>query len=445
MDRFTRNDLRIIANRLERVLSSSRVRIEQFVNDGNEEEQVWSFIRVLPSSESEIMQIVQMARTQGWRMTPSGGGAMGSYGNIPRQRPVIVLDTHNLQNIIHYAPEDMLITVEAGMTLHKLQHILAQEGQMLALDPVCDEETTTIGAIVATAKSGPYRAHYGTLRDMVTGLRVVLGDGTAVKMGSHVVKNVAGYDLSKLFIGSLGTLGIITQCTLKVKPIPRYRELCALPGTLNEIISWQRAIMDSSLIPACFELMGEIPLLPGSTATSSPWTLIIGSDENEASARFQRDTLYQLAGQSLQVIGPLEVDDFWREYRRILGAASIVLRLQTQPAHIASLASNIQHQLKADHDITSHISVTLPEGIGRLFLKTEHVDEAKRALTRLRQWVQSQQGTLVIEKAPLAVRHGIEVFYSPRLQDGALELMQLVKDQYDPQHLFNPGIFVGGI
>ncbi|WP_171822625.1 FAD-binding oxidoreductase [Sulfobacillus thermosulfidooxidans] len=435
----------MIANRLERFLSSSHIRIEEFVVDGTEEEQAWSFIRVLPSSESEIVQIVQMARTQGWKIAPSGGGSMWSYGNIPRERPVIVLDTQYLQNVIHYSPADMLITVEAGMTLRKLQHILAQEGQMLALDPVCNEEATTIGAIVATAKSGPYRAHYGTLRDMVTGLRVVLGDGNAVKTGSRVVKNVAGYDLSKLFIGSLGTLGIITQCTLKVKPIPRYRELCALSGTLNEVISWQRAIMDSSLIPACFELMGEIAPLSGKVTKASLWTLIIGSDENEASARFQRDKLHQLTGRSWQVIGPLEVEDFWRDYRRILGAANIVLRLQAQPTHIASLASDIQHQLKAEHNIPSQVSLTLPEGIGRLYLNTDQVDEAKRAMTRLSQYVQSQHGALVIEKAPPALRQGVEVFNSPRLQDGALELMHLLKDQYDPQHLFNPGIFVGGI
>src|SRR5262249_2326890 len=151
---------------------------------------------------------------QGLKVLVRGGGTQLRLGNVPKGGDIL-LSLERMNHIIAHAPHDMTVTVQAGMPLSTLQHHLGGARQWLALDPMLDDAATgaTIGGIIATNATGARRLRYGGVRDQIIGVRTVLADGTIAKGGGQVVKNVAGYDLPKLFTGSLGTLGVITAAT----------------------------------------------------------------------------------------------------------------------------------------------------------------------------------------------------------------------------------------
>ena len=171
---------------------------------------------VRPGSVAEIGDLVRRAAAEGQALYPLGGRTLLDIG-LPPTRPGLGVDLRGLSQIIDYPARDMTITVQAGITLAELQALLATENQRLPIDVPRPEQATLGGALAANA-SGPRRLGFGTLRDYVIGISTVNDEGQEVKAGGRVVKNVAGYDLCKLHIGALGTLGIISQVTLKLRP-----------------------------------------------------------------------------------------------------------------------------------------------------------------------------------------------------------------------------------
>ena len=179
-----------------------------------------------PTTSAEVGEIVRSAASRGLAVFPFGGSTMLDLG-LPPDRPGIAIGTKGLDRIIDYPARDMTISVEAGITIEKLQAQLRTENQRLAVDIPLPHLATLGGAIAANA-SGPRRYGLGTLRDYIIGIHAVNDEGHEIKGGGRVVKNVAGYDLMKLFTGSLGTLGIITRATLKLKPIPEASALLCM-------------------------------------------------------------------------------------------------------------------------------------------------------------------------------------------------------------------------
>ena len=163
----------------------------------------------------------------GHAIYPQGGRTALDYGGVPR-RPGVAIDTTGINRLIDYPFADMTITVEAGMTLSALRAILAEQGQRVLVDAP-DPDQATLGGIYATNASGPRRYAAGRPRDQIIGVSFVTSEGVVVKGGGRVVKNVAGYDFPKLLTGSMGTLGIITQLTLKVRPIPEASAIAWVP------------------------------------------------------------------------------------------------------------------------------------------------------------------------------------------------------------------------
>ncbi|MDQ6660866.1 MAG: FAD-binding oxidoreductase, partial [Chloroflexota bacterium] len=174
-------------------------------------------IVVEPGNEEEVSAVLAFADQEGLKVLVRGGGTQLGIGFPPRGGDIL-LSTLRLNQLVEHAPHDMTATVQAGLRLSDLQATLANTRQWLALDPA-PGSAATIGGIMATNASGPRRLHYGGVRDQIIGIRVVLPDGTIAKGGGKVVKNVAGYDLSKLFTGSLGTLGVIVAATFRLYPI----------------------------------------------------------------------------------------------------------------------------------------------------------------------------------------------------------------------------------
>ncbi|OYV80387.1 MAG: hypothetical protein B7Z73_19035, partial [Planctomycetia bacterium 21-64-5] len=171
---------------------------------------------VEPATQSELVEQVRAAFGSDTPLYPIGGGTSLGYGVPPKQKGLGVRLT-GLNRIVDYPARDMTITVEAGITMSVLAAELAREGQRLPVD-AAQSDRATLGGLIATNFSGPRRYGYGTLRDYVIGISAVDGRGTPFKAGGRVVKNVAGYDLCKLLTGSLGTLAVISQVTLKVRP-----------------------------------------------------------------------------------------------------------------------------------------------------------------------------------------------------------------------------------
>src|SRR5688500_7991157 len=176
-------------------------------------------LRCEPTSADELAAVVRLANEQKAGVLPRGGGTRMHLGYPPRSADLL-LSTRGLNRIVEYEPADLTVTVEAGIGLAELQSRLGQHGQLLALDPP-SAANATIGGIVASNASGPLRLRYGSARDLVIGTRVANADGTLTKAGGRVVKNVAGYDLNKLYTGSLGTVGVIVELSFKLHPLPQ--------------------------------------------------------------------------------------------------------------------------------------------------------------------------------------------------------------------------------
>src|SRR5215472_3526133 len=199
-----------------------------------------------PGTEAELANALQLANEAGAAVVPRGGGTKLGWGNPPA-RADVVLATARLDRVLEHAWADLTVTVEAGCTIRTLQQTLAQHGQRLALDPLWPEKAT-VGGILSTNDSGALRLRFGSLRDLIIGVKIALPDGTLARSGGKVVKNVAGYDLPKLVTGALGTLGVITCATFRLHPLPRHtRSFSISPANLEETQKLVLAIQDSKL------------------------------------------------------------------------------------------------------------------------------------------------------------------------------------------------------
>jgi len=211
---------------------------------------------VEPANEEEVAAVLAFANTEGLHVLVRGGGTQLALG-FPPTGGDILLSTARLNGIVEHVPHDLVVTAQAGLRLTELQATLAKSKQWLALDPTLPIEAT-IGGIVATNATGPRRLRYGGVRDQIIGVRVVLADGTIAKGGGKVVKNVAGYDLPKLFTGALGTLGVIVAATFRLYPLPvTSRTVQIITSTLAPLGDLAVRILGSTLVPTVIDIQGD--------------------------------------------------------------------------------------------------------------------------------------------------------------------------------------------
>src|SRR2546422_2491144 len=218
-----------LANRLEGALGSAVQRdpatLRAHVVDG-----LVPHIRCAPQDTSQLSAALRICGESGAAVIPWGGGTAMHWGNPPTHADVVVSLEH-LNRLVEHDDANLTATVQAGMCVAPLQDLLAARGQFLAIDPP-DPPHATIGGTVAANINGPRRLAYGGVRDLVIGMKMVLASGEQIKAGGKVVKNVAGYDMCKLFVGSLGTLGVITEVTFKMAPLPETFRTIVAPGAL---------------------------------------------------------------------------------------------------------------------------------------------------------------------------------------------------------------------
>jgi FAD/FMN-containing dehydrogenase len=220
--------------------------VAQIVGDAHVKAQDGAMI-VSPASVEEISEVLKLASREGWSVLPAGGMTW------LKSKADLIVSTQRLDQIIEHEPADLIAIARAGVRLVDFNAKLAENGQWLPLDPP-DDGRATIGGVVATGLGGPQQFGYGRPRNSVIGMKVVLADGSLIKAGGRVVKNVAGYDLCKLFTGSFGSLGIITEVNFKLRPRPASEATVTAPGTLEDL----RTIIKARLFPVAAEIINDM-------------------------------------------------------------------------------------------------------------------------------------------------------------------------------------------
>ena len=388
---------------------------------------------VLPASVWEIQDVLRFAAAQHLSVIPAGSGSKLQSGNPP-EKVDIVLAMTRINEVVEYEPADLTVTVEAGIQLTALQEKLADNGQFLPLNPPYASRCT-LGGIVAANASGSLRLRYGTARNLVLGLRVVHASGTVVKSGGKVVKNVAGYDVNKLYIGSFGTLGILTEMTLKLSPIPARQAL--LTAQFQDV---QAAAKTGLSIVGSQTLPDFVNLLVNSEHAGP--TLVAGFGGDAETVTWQLEQARRI----MELNGAIGVKEVEGESFQKLNDAirafaesenesrTVIVQVNLKRTDIAEFAENV---------LTNNAEMLALLGSGVLYLKMEQVERLAETLATLRERVVAAHGSLIIESAPPELKQQLDVWgpVAPR----ARNLMQQLKARFDERNLLNPGRFVSGI
>jgi len=397
-------------------------------------------IVAVPADASQISEILKIARREALFVIPGGSLSWIDIGNKPAPADLI-LSTQRMTKMIRHEPADLIATAEAGLTLKEFQTRLAAGGQWLPVDPP-DDGTATLGGLLAAGLSGPQAMGYGSLRSFVIGMRVVLGDGREIKSGGNVVKNVAGYDLCKLFTGSYGTLGLITQVTFKLRPLPAESRTIVAAGAPDSLMQVGSLIVNQAS-PMALELLSPgLAQHLGVAKTGHSGLLIrfAGSARAVVTQTAQALKLIREAGLACETVD----DDraLWQKLGSVSYQTSHDLSwragvTQTDLRTFVSQFGELERDQGSLVDLQWHAGL----GDGRVRARARapvYPREGIRALERLRQRAENLGGALVIEKAPGEIKNQIDVWGSFR---STADLMKRIKSQFDPENRLAPGRF----
>lgn len=384
-----------------------------------------------PGSADEAAEILRSAAAERLRVRFRGGGTKWEWGSSVGE-PDIVLSTKRLDRILEHNAADLTAVIEAGVPLAAAQEAFAASGQMLALDPplgpaswVPGDESATIGGVVATGDSGPLRHRYGAPRDLLLGMTVALSDGTVATSGGKVIKNVAGYDLAKLFTGSFGTLGLIARVAVRLHPLPPRRVSAVGFGEDPEAL--QRASI----------ALAHSPLELESLDVAWPeWSgKVIARCAGAAPEPRAQEAVRLMSKAGLVAEREEEDEGVWDEQRgnNRTGEATVV--------RISALPSELSRIIRIVERLQGSLIARAGLGVCWVWLPPLSPDRVVAAIEDLRFTLASFPS--VVLDAPKEVRDMVDVWGET---DGPeIELMRRVKAGFDPAGVCNPGVFVGGI
>lgn len=399
-----------------------------------------------PATQAEMAAAIAEAYASGEAIYPIGGGTSLDFG-LPAKIPGSGLSLAGLSRVVDYPARDMTVTVEAGVTMQTLADLLAAEGQRLPLGvPLADK--ATVGGVVATNWNGPRRYGCGTVRDYVIGISAVDGRGMSFKGGGRVVKNVAGYDFCKLLTGSLGTLGVITQVTFKVRPITEQFTLmaCALQTT-GQAEKLLAALVTSATTPAAIELLSgpawdSEPALKTLAGASGPEKLylVVGFEGSAVEVEWMTRRLHD-EWCALGIAAPITIGDatdFWKKLVDFsaVGVSPLVLKASLVPSGVTPFIDALR-ALDPQASVQSHAG----NGIVIARLSAFPKDGLSRAVVgNLQPAAAAHHGSLLVLSNPSdsemthqSVWGGLDVPFN---------LMSAVKQKFDPKNILNPGRFV---
>ncbi len=388
---------------------------------------------VYPQTVGALAAAIALAQQERWPLLLCGRGSKLSWGK-PAQGVKLILSTQDLNTVIEHAASDLTVTVAAGLGLADLQATLRARGQFLPLDPAYPE-TATLGGIVATADTGSWRQRYGSPRDLLLGLSVVRADGAIAKAGGRVVKNVAGYDLMKLFTGSYGSLGAIAQLTFRTYPWPEASATSLVTGAVDAIAQARTTLLQSALTPTAVDLLS--PALVAALGEPDPLGLLVRFQSLPASVTEQVQRWQGLA-QALGLTGPTYTEaaetELWAQVQAWVRQGhnrAIAGKIGLLPAQAATFLAALATEAPAP----SYGQIHASSGVGYLGLPAATPAEA---IARLRAACEAQQGYLTLLEAPQALKQALEPW---GYRGNAIALMQALKAQFDPDQLLSPGRF----
>jgi glycolate oxidase FAD binding subunit len=387
-----------------------------------------------PRTREECVASFEEARRRRLALAVVGGRTKLGLGEAPRRLDALV-STRGLDRVLDYSPSDQVVVVEAGITLAALQATLAKNGQRLACDaPRADR--ASLGGLLATNDFGPLRTRFGSLRDLVLGVSVVRADATVVRGGGKVVKNVAGYDVPKLMVGALGTLGMIETVTLRLHPLPELERTIRI------------AALDADALRALVVLLRRDQFEPCSVVALS------SGDAFDALVRFEGfgvevdDACRALHSASAELGRPGEAlsddsaRDAWAQHDALRAGGEVLLKVAFPPAALPAIARDVTRPLAGS--LPAARSVLYPT-LGLAFVSGGPPDGAAfaDALAAARARVVTLAGSLVIHDLPLGLRAPQADVWGP--PPASLPLMRRLKERFDPEGRLNDGRFVGGI
>lgn len=399
-----------------------------------------------PKDIDALSRCVAVAAAADLAIVPVGNGTQLGMGGVPRRYDVAV-STRRMCRIVAHEAADMTVTVEAGATLVELDAALAQGAQFLPLDPPRPHDAT-VGALIATDASGPLRMSCGRVRDLLIGVRAVLADGTIVKGGGRVVKNVAGYDVMKLLTGSHGSLAIIAEATFKIRPRPAVERCLVIGvGCIDEAIALGLQSMAAEMQPAFVE---GVNAATGREIGLASAALIVGLHGSQAEIDAQREVLDAIAGKGrVEDVPAANAPDLMRRLRDLPAAERTNgCRIATLPSRLAATLAHIERAAQ-ERSIDAMLLAHVGNGVAVLRCAADRVSNG--ALADFAVWIQVQVsaaegGVVVFDKLPKRLTEALDPWGADRtLSATQLNLMRNLKAALDPRGLLSPGRFVGDL
>ena len=395
-----------------------------------------------PATAEETGALLAAAGELGAGVLPRGAGAHQHLGGVP-SRADLVIETTRQTGITDYTPADYVVAVRAGTPLRDLQAELASHNQWLPLDPPGGSRAT-VGGVVAANRNGPRRLLWGSVRDLLIGIRVALPTGEVIKAGGKVVKNVAGYDLGKLFIGSLGAAGVITDATFKISPLPSggVTAAVAVPD-LVAAHALTTAVMRSQLLPAALEAANPPALRRLAQAAGlpapegQPWGVLVlaeGLEESRTRHLAEMRSLVRTPAR-MEVLEGAPHRALWNAVAEFPSPetrpGSVVWRAGAPIARWAGLA----RALGALDAAAGPVEILAHAGVGIVYA-TAPAQGALAATEALGRAAAEAGGYAVVEAAPPALKAQLPLWGA---EPGGLELMRRLRAAYDPRGVMVPG------
>jgi glycolate oxidase FAD binding subunit len=387
---------------------------------------------VAPGNAQEAAEALAAAAALGQAVIPVGGGTALNLGNPP-ERVDCILSTELLAGVIDYEPTDLVLSVGAGTRFGDVQAVLAEHGQRLPLDPPGGADAT-IGGLIATGRWGPLRYSAGTLRDLLIGISVAHPSGTVSKAGGMVVKNVSGYDMPRLYLGSLGTLGVVVSANFKVLPRPRaeatvittYDEAATAFSAANGLRNGREPI--AAL---------EVAFLEGA------WRLAARIEARDETVAAVAARIAAIASGDVTRVEGSESANWWASYvakqHVTQDESTVLVRCGVRPKETAALANRMTAALNEMGIATPYVAAS--PGLGAVVARFEFGSEGSSSLLADVQGVLlGLADTATILAAPPSWKHGIDVW--GRLPEG-FDVMRSLREQFDPKRTINPGRFAG--
>jgi glycolate oxidase FAD binding subunit len=416
---------------------ASRRRLPDYAVDG-----MLPAIAVSPANAEETAAVLAAAGACEAAVIPWGGGSGMMIGNIPARYDLALDLTHQNRVLAHVA-EDLTVVVQAGVRLRDLQEHLAHRGQYLPLDPPFPEKAT-IGGILASNAGGPWRHAYGWPRDWLLGMKVALPDGGIVKCGGRVVKNVAGYDVGKLFMGSFGTLGVILEAAFKVLPVPASRMTAmAFFESPVEAVQAALAVHARNLRVESLDVLNPeaAKSVLGREARAGLCCLILSAAGNHAAVdRTLKDTaeVCEGFGAMLTALATQRAESIWTKVRAFsLGSVKdeVGLRISVPSSQVAELLQSPLLSSKTAKYISR-------PALGGVYSWLPCAKNALPSVAELRALAAGLGGIAVVESCPPSLRPTLGTWPDASPAAG---LMAKVKEALDPGSIMSPGRFVGGL